>query len=473
MEKELKILKFFVILLLLYQLPQSDPKFLWEKRTGGSDGVDEVRSVIQTYDSGFVFAGTKYYKQENSLELDNWIIKTNNNGNILWSKIFGGDLKEHAYSIQQADDGGFLILGETNSIGEGYQDIMLIKTDSNGDSLWTKTFGGKQRDIGYSIKKTDDGGYIIAGETKSFGLDETDIWLLKIDSKGDTLWTKTYGGDKTDVAFDVYPTNNGGYIIAGQKGNRYRDAWVLLTDSIGDTLWTKEFGNATQDDAALSIQQTIDGGFIVAGSFYNSAWVCKTDSNGETIWSKLLEGSEANSIVQTNEGDFFVVGRIHFEGNYRTDLWAAKLDNNGDSLWSQHYGDDWDDVANSVQQTYNGGFIIAGKYTVADSRTQAYIIRLGPDNDPIINTSSTDSENKFCLYLNNSILNVSYSLSGPSFVKLDIYNLAGKLIKRTVNTISSEGDYALKFNVSDLSRGIYVTDFQYEGYSIVKKFTTY
>ncbi|PCH95984.1 MAG: hypothetical protein COB85_04095 [Bacteroidetes bacterium] len=170
---------------------------------------------------------------------------------IMFQKTFGGDSTDYAHSIRQTTDGGYIIIGQTISFGAGDWDFYLIKTDANGDTLWTKSYGGDTLDIGYSVQQTIDGGYIIAGETRSFGSGYSDFYVIKTDLDGDTLWTKTYGGSlSSDYGVSIQQTSDGGYIITGNTGAYgagQNDAYLIRINSMGDTLWTKTYGGTGQD----------------------------------------------------------------------------------------------------------------------------------------------------------------------------------------------------------------------------------
>jgi hypothetical protein len=239
------------------------PPLLWQKTFGGSSW-DEGRSVQQTSDGGFIIAGTT-----NSFGAgydDVYLIKTDSQGNMQWQKTFGGSGYDEGYSVQQTTDGGYIITGYTGSFGAGYYDVYLIKTDLAGNMLWQKTFGGSDYDDGYSVQQTADGGYIIAGSTNSFGAGSADVYLIKTDSQGNMQWQKTFGGSYTDRGHSVQQTADGGYIIAGGSVYFYdgmRDV-LIKTDSEGNLLWQKTFSGSS-GGYGYSVQQTSDGGYIIAG----------------------------------------------------------------------------------------------------------------------------------------------------------------------------------------------------------------
>ena len=210
-----------------------------------------------------------------------------------FNKTFGGSGADYAYSVQQTTDGGYILAGYTASFGAGSIDAWLIKTDADGNKVWDKTFGGSGDDIAYAVQQTSDGGYILAGYTWLLGA-WYDAWLIKTDANGNKVWDKTFGGRRSDFAYAVQQTSDGGYILAGWTagsyfvGNPY--AWLIKTDANGNKVWDRTFGGraygGSSQEIANSVQQTSDGGYILAGSTYSigagdgDAWLIKTDANG-------------------------------------------------------------------------------------------------------------------------------------------------------------------------------------------------
>ncbi len=346
------------------------PQLEWSKTFGGA-AKDEGWSVQQTSDGGYVVVGYKETFGSQGYEV--LMIKADSAGNEQWSKTFGGSNTDRGYSVRQTSDGGYIIVGETRSYGAGDSDVWLIKTDSDGNQLWYRTFGGSLEDYARSVQQTSDGGYVIAGYTKSYGAGKYDVWLIKTDANGDLQWSRTFGGSSWDYGQSVQQTSDGGYIIAGKTdsyGAGSNDVWLIKTDSSGNEQWNKTFGSSNSEDG-WSVQQASDGGYIIAGQTLPSgatswdAWLIKTDSSGNEQWNKTFGGSRseiARSVQQTSDGGYIIAGQT---GSYGldNDIWLIKTDANGDEQWSRPFGGSSYDWGYSVQQTSDGGYIISGVTT--------------------------------------------------------------------------------------------------------------
>ena len=243
-------------------------------------GYDFGRSFKLIPDGKFVIAG---FTSDDGNNWDVFLIKTNSIfGDTLWTRRYGGGLSDMGYSVDLTDDGGFIIAGNTMSFGAGDYDVYLIKTDSMGNVLWTKTYGGGGGEEGWDVEQTSDGGYIVVGRISSFGGTDNDIYLIKTDTNGDTLWTKTYGGSGQDYGRAVLQTEDGGYLVVGYTssfGAGGFDVYVVKTDDIGNVVWTETIGGSG-DDEGISVDRTPDGGYIIAGISEGDVYVVKITSSG-------------------------------------------------------------------------------------------------------------------------------------------------------------------------------------------------
>jgi uncharacterized delta-60 repeat protein len=341
----------------------------WAKTYGGTSD-DSAHSVQQTSDGGYIVAGSTQSFGAGSQDV--WVLKLDSSGTMQWQKTYGGIYSDRAYSIQQTNDNGYIVAGTTRSFGAGVNDFWILKLDSSGTVQWQKTYGGTDHDDANSVQQTSDGGYIVAGSTRSFGAGGRDSWLLKLDSSGTMQWQKTYGGTDDDSTASVQQTNDNGYIVAGTTYSELSfdyDIWVLRLDVNGTVQWQKTY-SATNSDIIYSVQQTSDNGYIVAGSTRSfgaggsDSWLLKLDSSGTMQWQKTYGGTSddrAHSVQQTSDGGYIVAGELH---DHPSDSWVLKLDSSGTVQWQKTYGHNYSDYANSVQQTSDGGYVVAGNIFV-------------------------------------------------------------------------------------------------------------
>ncbi|MCL0099053.1 hypothetical protein M1O16_04375 [Dehalococcoidia bacterium] len=308
-----------------------------------------------------------------------------------WDRTFGGADLEMAYSLQQTRDGGFSIAGSGGAGGVEYLDVWLVKTDQEGDKEWSRTFGGAGRDTARSVQQTADGGFIIAGETRSFGAGKGDVWLIKTDEEGNKEWNRTFGGAGRDAAWSVQQTADGGFIIAGETRSfdaGKDDVWLIKTDEEGNKEWSRTFGGKHRDGAS-SVKQTTDGGFIIAGwtrSFgagQKDFWLIRTDQDGNKEWSRTFGGrycEGASSVKQTTDGGFIIAGDTKSFGAGGSDFWLVKTDEEGNKEWAKTFGGTDLDLAHSVEQTACGGFIIAGSTnSFGAGGSDFWLIKLAPE----------------------------------------------------------------------------------------------
>ena len=319
---------------------------LWSKTFGHGD-VNSGKSVQQTVDQGFILAGTTWSSDGTYSNI--YIVKTDSDGNEIWSRTYGGSGRDEGHSVRQTTDGGYIITGHTDSFGEGKEDVCLIKTDADANEIWSRTYGGSGRDEGHSVRQTTDGGYIIAGHTDSFGEGKDDVYLIKTDADGISLWSKTFGGKGRDWGKSVRQTSDGGYIVAGTKWlfeERYSDVCMIKTDAHGRKTWQKTFGGK-YGEYGSSVQQTTDGGYIVSGNTWpfgtvgeSKIYLVRTDGNGGKVWVKKLGrgGSVCGlSVCQTADGGYVVVGKTEHVGRDDDDVYLVKTRGDGTQVWSMTF----------------------------------------------------------------------------------------------------------------------------------------
>jgi len=344
-------------------------------KTYGGSSYDGASSALQTNDSGFIIAGFTY--SFGAGNADCLLFKIDVNGNLQWAKTYGDTGYDFANFIQQTSDGGFIIAGSTTSFGAGYEDCLLFKIDVNGNLQWAKTYGDTGYDFANFIQQTSDGGFIVAGVTYSFGAG--DFLVIKTDSSGNVQWAKIYGGPRTDVAYFVTQTNDGGFIVAGMSNsfglsNIYNYLLIKIDINV-NILWAKTYENTGGGDFDMfSLQQTSDGGFIIAGGtnsfgvapYDYDVLLIKVNKDGEIQWAKTyagMSGQMAHSVIQTSDGGYALVGwtwTFPSGANANQDFLIIKTDTNGNVRWAKTYGGTKEDRSFFVQQTKDNGFIIMG-----------------------------------------------------------------------------------------------------------------
>jgi hypothetical protein len=313
-------------------------------------------------------------------------------GQSYWKRSYGGSGNDFAYAITPTLDGNFIVAGSTSSFGNGDREVYLLKINVNGDTLWARTYGGTGYDEAYAITPTSDGNFIVAGYTESFGAGSHDVYLLKIKPNGDTLWTRTYGGIGDDEALAITPTSDGNFIAAGctsSFGDNYFDVYLIKIKPNGDTLWTKTYGGAyyggVYNNFALAISPTPDGNFIVAVSSSPFIVLLKITSIGDTLWSKTYKRNWGNvplSIISTSDGNFIAAGCTSSFGDVSSDIYVIKINPNGDTLWTRTYGETGNYEATTITSTSDGNFIVAGT-TSSIGAGNVFLLKIKPSGDTL------------------------------------------------------------------------------------------
>ena len=306
---------------------------LWAKTYGGAS-TDGAISAVVTADSNYMVVGLKDASIDNSI----WLLKINDNGDTLWTKtITLGQGNNSPAEIEKTYDGGYILTGHCTPRSVGALDVYLIKLDSNGDTLWAKTYGGLDSDIGSSVKQTIDSGYVIVGATNNFGPSPSYIYIIKTNSQGDTIWTKTMGHNSLDIANSIQQTQDSGYIISGYSWsdltNNY-DVYLIKLNAFGDSIWSKDIGDQLENTSE-NIQITSDGGYVLAGTTWTTnsnydVFLIRTDSNGDTLWTKNIGGNSTEHgyfIQETSDGGFVLTGSS--DTDTPNSVYLVKTDNLG------------------------------------------------------------------------------------------------------------------------------------------------
>lgn len=364
-------------------VPAQAPDIFWAKTFGGSD-YDYGNAVRQTADGGFIIAGST--KSSGAGDRDAWLIRTDSAGNALWSKTIGGLELDEVYSVWQNSDGGFIAAGQIRSGIADSIDILYFRTDSNGNLIWIKNYGGPGVQFGRSVQQTSDGGFIIAGYT-SDSLNHADAVLLLTDSSGKEIQYKIFDRGEYDYAHSVLQTATGGYTFCGSSAGSdiMYDAWMVSTDPSLNLLNDKVYGGPLSE-YGQSLKQTSDGGYIIAGSTYSYGsgnsdfWLIRTNSSGDTLWTRAFGGTENElgySVDLTDDGGFIAAGYTSSFGNGSQDMWLIRTDSFGDTLWTKTIGGTSTDEGKSVRCINDDEFIVCGNtLSYGSGETDVWLIRL-------------------------------------------------------------------------------------------------
>ena len=373
----------FVILIPLLILSQCRADELtveWIKTYGGED-IDTVEYVDRTVDKGYILVGkTNSFSSGKS---DIWLIKTNSNGNEEWNRTFGGVYDEYGVCVHQTKDGGYIIVG--SKADDEKSSIWLIKTDSDGNEEWNKTFDSPDIDQAFYVYETSDG-YMVFGDRKG-NVTDFDIWIIKTDDKGNKEWEKALRGTKYDDKGCFALKVEDGYLIGGHTGYHISNnttesvAWIIKIDNYGNEEWNKTFGDVGVDNIYSAIY---DDGFILVGvKGFNihggDLWVIKTDTEGNKEWEKVYGGKDGEvgrSIEKIDDG-YIVLGYTYSYGAGKSDVWLVKIDKNGNEEWNLTIGGETFDYGRCIRRTGDGYIIDGYTYSYGAGRFDAWLIKLG------------------------------------------------------------------------------------------------
>ncbi len=337
----------------------------WIKAYGGT-ADDAGSSVCSTYDGGYIVSGKTY--SFGALANDMWFLKLDAYGSIVWEERIDGNSEDIPEEIIPTSDGGYIAMGYTFSQGVGGYDIWILKLNSSGSIIWQKTIGSSSDDVGYDMENTADGGFIISGYTLSSG--SSDALIIKLSSDGLIEWEIRAGGTGYDNGASVVQTSDGGYFVTGQTssyGAGGYDCWLLKLNSSGNILWCKTYGGSFTDRGNHVIE-TSDGGILITGytSSYGAGngdfWVIKTDSSGSVDWQKTYGGALndiASGCIEVSDG-FIISGMLTGLGNGNQDSWFIKLDLTGSVVWQKAYGLDLYETIGFIAPTPDKGIVAAG-----------------------------------------------------------------------------------------------------------------
>jgi len=351
----------------------------WERFFGGPF-LDEGMDLTRTPDGGYALCGI-LRPRESVVSSDAWLIKTDSDGNEVWGRIYGGPRYDGFSAIQVTRDGGYILTGSTLSFTpDGSQAAWLVRTDSSGRELWNRTYGNRAG--GASVLQTTDGGYMVAGSSSG------DAYFFRTSPDGTLLWEQRFGGAATDTASSVIMTLDGGFLLTGTTlsfgigGGRERMAWLIRTDGNGNEVWNRTYGK-NRINYGTALQEIPGSGYIVAGwtdpypaPGNRSVFLFRTDALGSLLWEKIPgdHGLDQASQVQVTPDGGFLIGGISW-----TKAFLQKTDSEGNLLWDSRYGAAYNSHFNAADLALDGGYIAVGGYEQVPNNWDFYLVKIAPE----------------------------------------------------------------------------------------------
>lgn len=540
----------YFYLLLLAPLFMHGQNILWEKSYGGKN-ADYLFDAQPTADNGFILAGSSLSGKTgtktagNNGDLDYWVWKMDANGKLDWQKSLGGSGFDLLQSIKGTQDGGFILAGTSSSNqgmdkqsdSKGLSDFWVVKLDAKGQELWQQTIGGSGQEDLLTVIPTRDGGYLLGGssssaktiisatstlKTQSTAKEDLtlktestrgsmDYWIVKLDSNGNVMWQKTYGGRYSDLLRSLEQTKDGGFILGGysnspQSGDKTAasigigDYWIIKTDELGAIEWQNTYGG-TGDNQLYVIHQTDDEGYIVGGNTNSPGsltakggsvqsgsdfWLLRLDTKGEVVWSETYNYGKVDiltSLVENSDHSFLVggyaqsergimaKGMIQKEATGINDYIALKVNTKGEAVWEKIVGSGGEDILRKLISTRDGGYLLAGTSNASSSGDKSttlgsndfWVVKLQDQLVPLTVQASIEAIPNPVSTFTNIIVGYEYETGTATVV-----DLAGRMLQQF--TISSR---TVPIDMSLYPEGIYVvnikTNVKSEGIKVIKK----
>ncbi len=453
----------------------SPPPVEWSQTYGGTVG-DSPASVRQTADGGYGLAGTTGSAFK--------LIKTDSQSIIQWERTYTvADRTLVLSDMELSEDGGYILAGYVRTAQEP-TDFFLLKADAAGDVEWTQTYGDNLlNESARAVSRTSDGGYIVVGNVSFDSPNYDDLFLVKTDAFGSVLWTRIHDAGDIEQPFDVQQTIDGGYVLAGHTtgfGAGSYDSYLVKTNGVGNVEWERAFGG-TNADWARSVQQTSDGGFILAG-YTNSFgagdpgdyYLVKTTANGTESWARTYGGpdrEEGAVVRETANGGYLLVGSRWTEYQPRAwvgDVFVVRTTWVGDTAWTLSLGGTSTDEGVDVVETGDGGSaILASTFSFGSGDMDFWLVKTGLISGTPTGTFEGPPEVRegfppalgvaLSAFPNPFIARTTLVFMGaePTRIRLTVHDVAGRLVRVVADVARTTGTQAWTFDASGLASGIY------------------
>ena len=437
---------------------------VWMHTYGGT-AADGFRQAIPTSDGGFIAVGYTY--SFGSGDVDVFLVKTDSGGDTLWTRAYGGASLDYGHSVCETDGGDYIVAGYTMSYGAGGEDAYLLRVDSDGDTVWTRTYGGTDLDDAKGVCFTGDGYIIAAGQTESFGSGQSDVYILKIDAAGDTVWTRAFGGADSDWAVSVCELADGAYGVSGTTGSfsTTRDIYLLKVDTGGNLVWGDNYGSEDQymGDYGTGAIALADSGIAATGwrtdqflgDPLQTAFLRVYGTGVQQSYRKYSDPymEYGSSICETADNGFLLCGADKDASTHRNDLFLVKRIQGSGWVWDQTLGGDGSDWGCSIVEIQPGEYIVAG-YTESwgSGAFDGWLIRMKEEDAALPARIDGGS----ALFLAAPRPNpfrptaaIGFSLASAMHIELAIFDITGRRVAVLVDGYTQPGEHTATWHGTD------------------------
>ncbi len=438
------------------------PALLWSQTYGGAL-LEKGYAVKELPDGGFIFSGETQSFGAGSYDF--YLVRTNAQGDTLWTGAYGGTGFEFGYGVTTAPDGGFLVVGVTTSFGAGGRDGFAVRVDADGNLVWQSPYGGASQDAIMDVCRTFADTYVLIGTSYSLGPGTSGLWFLEIDDDGNVVRESSHGGAGADTGWRVLQTSEGGFIVGGfttSFGAGDKDLWLVKLDAVGGLEWANTYGGVG-DDRGYGLAIVPEVGYLLSG--YTSSfgaggtdmYLVLTDDAGAPTWTRTYggPGNEIGyAVVPPCGGGILLAGSTTSIAPGDLNTYVVHTDMNGDTLWTTTYAVSGDDWAEALQQTQDGGFVLGGSADPgATGNRQLYLVRLEgsgptpvlpPIEDPLPAEAWTGTR---LLGVQPSLVqdqaDIRFSLARASAIRLTILDAGGRVVRRLGGDVLGAGAHSI------------------------------
>ncbi|UCE66101.1 MAG: T9SS type A sorting domain-containing protein [Candidatus Zixiibacteriota bacterium] len=467
----------FIIIMTAFNLSAQNPSIIWFQTYSGegwagAKWVEEAGRRDDRGAPGFIMVGST--QQFVMGYEDIYLIKTDADGFVEWERIYGGDGPDIGYCVKPTMDGGYIVCGATRDIDAYKSDAYMLKTDAYGDTVWTKKYGGSRSARFYEVCQLSDGGYIAVGYIAESDGYHTDIYLVRTNTTGQLLWSREHGpADSIDRAVSIQPSNDGGFVFCGwmeSPGGVDCDVQLTKVNAGGDIEWTRHYGG-DRYDKGFSVARASDGGYVIAGyktvsdrNCHCEFYLIKISDEGFVEWERTYGGARSDralSVRQTVDGGYIMTGHSTSFGQEGNDIYVVKTDDSGNLEWHDIFGGHDDDIGECIRQVFDGNYVVTGHTEdFGGAYHDAFLMKIRPGQVGIEEELSEVAPQTFITQQNypnpfNSTTKIRYNLHEPSDVTIIIYDLLGREVETLSRGYRPAGRHQVVWNPGDLKSGNY------------------